>query len=70
MARFVLDIANLSEQETEDIMLRILNDEVISKTVVTISCIDTTNDNQFHEDGADNVFSERQIEKFRELMSD
>ena len=65
MARFVLDIANLSKEEISEAMEGIIVKFSKEQMIVSIRCIDETNENQFYETGSYNVLSDRQIESFR-----
>ncbi len=66
MARFIIDIANLSEIEIDNFM-----EELTDKTnkVITIYCIEKTNDNQFHERNYRNRLSEKQIQNYNKQLS-
>lgn len=48
MARFTLDVANLNEEEAQEIMQRVC-DELADK-IVTIELKDITNNNQFYNE--------------------
>lgn len=62
MARFVLDVANCTEEQTQNIMKLICS--MLSSKVVTIQVVDRTNDGQFHEDESKNVLTQEQIDNF------
>jgi hypothetical protein len=79
MARFILDIANLEENKVkaicEFVCDALLNAEDSAKNsgIITINCIDKTNDNQFHnefEDGETNELSVTQIENFKKVCNE
>ena len=63
MARFILDVANLTEEEVDKVVSEVCSNlEYEGFPLVTIRCIDTSNDNQFHSDGSGtNVLTEAQI---------
>lgn len=74
MARFVLDVANLTPRQIEKVKKQILNTKIAGAGVSTINCIDETNENQFYpiEDinsGKTNEFSQAQIETFKKLAN-
>lgn len=63
MARFILDVANLTETEIEEVISEVVSSiEMIGHGVITMNCIDSTNKNQFHtsDDGVNNL-TEAQI---------
>lgn len=66
MARFVMDIANLSHVECEDVLAVLGN--YYNDKVISIRCIDETNENQFYANGHNNVLSDEQIENFRQIV--
>jgi len=66
MARFILDIANLDSEKVDKVMEAIC--ELGSGEILTIHCIDETNENQFHEDSIDNALSEKQITSYNEQL--
>ena len=59
MARFIIDIANLSEIEIDNFMEELTDN---TNKIITIHCIEKTNDNQFHEENHRNRLSEKQIQ--------
>lgn len=63
MARFILDVANLREEEVDKVMSEVCSNlEYEGFPLITIRCIDTSNDNQFHSDGSGtNTLTEKQI---------
>jgi len=63
MARYILDIANIENEETsDDVMKKIL--DVLHDKVARIDCIDITNENQFHDEWQHNILTEKQIKNF------
>ena len=88
MARFILDfMINKKEEERDTLISSILEvierDELLSKGVTSIRCIDETNDNQFWSHDSFftenvgqvttsplmNVLSEKQLKTDREILS-
>jgi len=65
MARFILDVANLSEKQIDSVINELINNTpIISEGISTIVCVDNTNDNQFYDDCKKNNLSEKQIKNF------
>lgn len=62
MARFILDVANCDKEEANKIMERVV--EELGDKIASITLVDVSNDNQFHEDATKNVLSEKQINNF------
>ena len=88
MARFILDfMINKKEEERDTLISSILEvierDELLSKGVTSMRCIDETNDNQFWSHDSFftenvgqvttsplmNVLSEKQLKNDREILS-
>ena len=66
MARFILDIANLDSEKINEVMETIC--ELGSGEVLTIHCVDETNENQFYDDSTKNTLSEKQIANYKEQL--
>ena len=67
MARFILDIASKGAFLTEDERLNIIDTFNKSFSIATLSLIDNSNTNQFHEeDKSLNDLNEKQIKSFKE----
>jgi hypothetical protein len=62
MARFILDVANCDKEEANKVMERVV--EELGDKIASITLVDVSNDNQFHEDATKNVLSEKQINNF------
>lgn len=62
MARFILDVANCDKKEANKVMERVV--EELGDKIASITLVDVSNDNQFHEDATKNVLSEKQINNF------
>jgi len=58
MARFLFDIANL--KNPQKFMEELCGE--FSDDIVTIQCLDESNDNQFHDDPTKNRLTKKQIE--------
>lgn len=62
MARYILDIANIENEETsDDVMKKIL--DVLYDKIARIDCIDITNENQFYDEWQNNMLTEKQIRR-------
>ncbi len=62
MARYILDIANIENEETsDDVMKKIL--DVLHDKIARIDCIDITNENQFYDEWQNNMLTEKQIHR-------
>ena len=68
MARFILDIANLNESEIKEIM-NLITKNYFANKIVSIYCIDRTNENQFYEDTFKNNLSKKQIKNYKLLIT-
>jgi hypothetical protein len=75
MARFILDVANLTAEQIKEVYKIIDTDEFLPKKVCTIICIDETNENQFHDfdptigdSPMNNKLSETQIENYNKFL--
>ena len=66
MARFIIDIANLSDIEIDNFMEELTDN---TNKIITIHCIEKTNDNQFHERNYRNRLSEKQIQNYNKQLS-
>tara|TARA_R110000782_G_scaffold241339_1_gene327822 strand:+ start:222 stop:467 length:246 start_codon:yes stop_codon:yes gene_type:complete len=69
MARFILDIASKDSFLTENERLNIIDtfNKSFSSSIASLSLIDTSNRNQFHEeDKSLNDLNEEQIKSFKE----
>ena len=62
MARFILDVANCDKKEANKVMERVV--EELGDKIASITLVDVSNDNQFHEEASKNVLSEKQINNF------
>jgi len=70
MARFILDVANISELKLIRNVLDIVNRDICLKDrVCSIYCIDDTNVNQFHDTLTENVLSKEQIDNYNTILS-
>tara|TARA_B110001454_G_C12701774_1_gene426861 strand:- start:442 stop:663 length:222 start_codon:yes stop_codon:yes gene_type:complete len=65
MARFILDVANLDEEGIKKVLTNCA-DESLMGNMVTITCIDETNENQFYNDESQNFLSKEQINKYNQ----
>jgi len=72
MARFILDVANFKLNEGEEWCKNLMKDltENYASKIISIHCIDKSNDNQFHEENYLNTLSEMQIKNFNKLLKD
>ena len=77
MARFILDIANLSKEEIEKFTKDLIeNNKMVSSGVSTLYCIDETNNAQHHHfEGADsnqspmmNLITKKQIKNHKKIL--
>ena len=68
MARFIIDVANLSEIEADNFMKELTDN---TNKMITIHCIDRTNDNQFYgvEENHKNRLSEVQVQNYNNLVN-
>lgn len=62
MARFILDIANLSDEQILNAMNTV--QDTFSDTVCSICCIDKSNEGQFYSDDEIYALTDKQIQKF------
>jgi len=62
MARFILDVANCTDEQTQNIMNLVCS--MLSSKVTTITLVDKTNEGQFYEDESKNILTEEQINNF------
>ena len=69
MARFILDIANLSKEEIKQVLVDVTNTYAELNKVAGICCIDETNSNQFHNEGFKNNLSNRQLKNYGRLIT-
>ena len=72
MARFILDVANLTPQQITQLQVEILEKTLAGNGVTTINCIDESNDNQFHnefDNGQTNELSTAQINNFKNVCN-
>ena len=63
--RYILDIAELTNSPatfSKDFMDEFC--ETMCDHVITIVCIDETNDNQFHDDPTKNTLSDEQLQRY------
>jgi hypothetical protein len=70
MARFILDVANVNENDIEKILSEVLKrigEEDINYGIAEITCIEDTNESQFYNDLELNVLTPRQIEFFNSI---
>jgi hypothetical protein len=63
MARFILDVANLDEEGVKKVLTNCC-DESLMGNMVTITCIDKTNENQFYNDESQNYLSKEQVHNY------
>jgi len=68
MARFILDIDSASVPDTKEFME--LFCERAKKHIVTITCIDNSNNNQFEEHCFLNYLSKEQIDNYNKAIQD
>ena len=68
MARFILDVASVDSEKAKKIIKDLLNDTFLAKEVVTITCIDETNNNQFYEETKNNTLTKEQIENYNNSL--
>jgi len=65
MARFILDVANISEDTCNAVMNAIMEEvPIVAKGISTLHCIDKTNSNQFYDDPNRNKLSQSQIDSY------
>ena len=69
MARFILDVANLDRDGIKKVLTKCSNESLMGD-MVTITCIDETNENQFYNDGSLNFLSKDQINKYNQRTSE
>ena len=62
MARYILDIANIENEETSDDVMKKKLDVLYDK-IARIDCIDITNENQFYDEWQNNMLTEKQIRR-------
>jgi len=62
MARFILDIDTANKTENREYMLRIA--ELLYEDIASITCINQSNDTQFHEYEEDNKLTEDEVKTF------
>jgi len=65
MARFILDVANLDPRHCREFMQKVV--EANSKEVLTISCVDDSNQSQFHTDETKNRLTSDQWKKYNRI---
>ena len=65
MARFILDVANLDKDGIKKV-LTTCADESLMGNMVTITCVEETNENQFYNDESRNFLSKEQINKYNQ----
>ena len=72
MARFILDVANLRLNKGEEGCKNFMEEltEIYASKVISIHCIDESNDNQFYEENYLNTLSKVQIENFNKLLQE
>ena len=63
MARFILDVANLDRDGIKKVLTNCC-DESLMGGMVTITCVEETNENQFYNDVSLNFLSKDQISKY------
>ena len=63
--RYILDIAQTDKTPT-DYAKKFMQDfcETMEDHIVTIVCIDKTNDNQFHNDNTKNTLTDAQLQSY------
>lgn len=76
MARFILDVGNLTPHQIEKLQQEIFDTNIVSKSIATMNCIDESNNNQFYsmdeediESGYTNSLSIEQIENFNKVCN-
>jgi len=76
MARFIVDIANVDVDVIPDVMDMITEVAAYNNNtqgIVTVYCIDETNENQFNvqlDNGKTNELTEKQIQRFKEVCDE
>jgi len=76
MARFIVDIANVDVDVIPDVMdmiTEVAADNNNTQGIVTVYCIDETNENQFNvqlDNGKSNELTEKQIQRFKEVCNE
>ena len=63
--RYILDIADMTDSPTtysKEFMDELC--ETMGDHVITIVCIDETNDNQFHNDPTKNTLTDTQLQRY------
>jgi hypothetical protein len=70
MARFIVDIANVSNSEKYAQMLSETICEAIDNKIVTVVCIDKTNEAQFYTEKGLNQLTPQQIETANQLLGE
>ncbi len=77
MARFIVDIANIAEKDIKNICKTIcdrIGEDDINYGIVTVNCIDKTDNNQFYNGGDydygnTNELSQEQIDNFKQVCN-
>lgn len=69
MARFILDVANLDDTGIQVVLDAV--DSVLGHHVLSMFCIDETNDNQFYSNGeGTNQLTKEQIDRFNKVCDE
>jgi|TARA_R110000803_G_scaffold169383_1_gene232382 hypothetical protein len=68
MARFILDVANLDEEGVKKVLTNCA-DESLMGSMVTVTCIDKTNENQFYNDETQNFLSKNQVNTYNSRIN-
>jgi hypothetical protein len=69
MPRFILDVANTKfegDLDTKEFMKELC--DKFGNHILSVVCIDKTNDNQFHDDAEENKLSNSQIQNYNEYL--
>lgn len=75
MARFILDVGNLTKIQIQKVMQEVMATDTVSKNMAVIDCIDETNENQLYsaydveQMGVTNELSQEQIENFSKICN-
>lgn len=65
MARFILDVGNLDPVRIQKLMRNLCDD---TNEIISITCIDETNTNQFYTETRKNRLTEDQIKNYNESL--
>ena len=71
MPRFILDVANTKYEG--DLDTKAFMEELCDKFgnhILSVVCVDKTNDNQFHDNAKKNKLSKEQIQNYNNYLED